>query len=402
MKGHQGIGIIRSWNPFHVFRGLITTMNTHQSFERHTLVFHLQGLPALEVAMGGAVTESTLEAMQAGVFSLAATVLQDEVAQSPLPNLPRGLWAIRYQSPARADDAQAEKQEAIHMAATQLGMELAKDVFGNATIHLARFAIHLLPGHPESRELPTLAEKAPTTTDRDAEYALQRVLETGNLRTFLQPIVHFPDAQHLGFEALSRGPEGSPVERADQLFGVASRLGLSRELEIACAWRALEYARTLSATEWLSINLSSLSLGDEKLRRALARPGIVVEITEHLPLNNARDLLPLLAELRAGGARLALDDTGCGFADQQAVEVLRPDFIKLCITIIRSVGRNPKQVLSSLTDTIAHLRQLGVGILAEGVETEHEAGLLSGLDIDYAQGWLYGKPFQVTEGQWRE
>jgi EAL domain-containing protein (putative c-di-GMP-specific phosphodiesterase class I) len=364
---------------------------------RHTLVFFLQGLTALEAAMGVEVTRSTLDGIQAGIPALVAAVLQDETTQSPLTNLPRGLWAIRYQSPTRDADTQAEKQEAILMAATQLGMELAKEVFGSATARFARFAIRLLPEHPETGELLALAEKAPAQEDLIAERALKSVLDNEHLRTFLQPIVSFPDAHLLGYESLSRGPEGSPVERADQLFGVAARLGLSRELEIACAWQALQHVDKLPAHQWLTINLSSLSLGDEKLRRALARPRIIVEITEHLPLNDARELLPLIAELRAGGARLALDDTGCGFADLQAIEVLRPDFIKLCITIIRSVERSPKQVLGSLASTIAHIRQLGVDILAEGVENEREAQLLSGLDIDYAQGWLYGKPFPATE-----
>lgn len=366
--------------------------NTAAAFETYTLVFHLRGLAALEVAMGTAVTQSALNALQAGLPALKAAVLQDETQVLPISGLPRGMWGVRYQSPARAADAQAEKQAAIHFAATQLGMELAKQVFGSATASFARLHVALLPGHPERETLLAQVEKALPPEDAAAERALQQVLAHHAVRTFLQPVVGFPDALLLGFEALARGLEGSPVERADQLFGVAARMGRSRELEIACAWQALQWLERLPTHQWLSINLSALSFTDEKLRRALARPGIVVELTEHLPLNNAHSLLPLIAELRAGGARLALDDTGCGFADLQAIETLRPDFIKLCITVIRSVKRDPAQVLRELEATIAHLRALGVGILAEGVESEDEARLLAALDIDYAQGWLYGKP----------
>ncbi|MDR1349600.1 MAG: EAL domain-containing protein [Zoogloeaceae bacterium] len=367
-------------------------MNTGTTFEAYTLVFHLRGLSALEVTMGAAVTRSALNALQTGLSALEAAVLRDEAQVLPLSGLPRGAWGARYQSPARAADAQAEKQTAIHLAATQLGMELAKQVFGSATAAFARLHVALLPGHPDVETLPALAEKASPPEDVAAERALQQVLAHHTTRTFLQPVVGFPDAPLLGFEALTRGPEGSLVEQADQLFGVAARMGQSRELEIVCAWQALRWVERLPAHQWLSINLSALSLTDEKLRRVLARPGIVVELTEHLPLNNARSLLPLIAELRAGGARLALDDTGCGFADLQAIEVLRPDFIKLCITVVRSVKRDPAQVLRDLKATIAHLRALGVGVLAEGVESEDEARLLATLDIDYAQGWLYGKP----------
>ncbi|MDR1849747.1 MAG: EAL domain-containing protein, partial [Zoogloeaceae bacterium] len=88
-----------------------------------------------------------------------------------------------------------------------------------------------------------------------------------------------------------------------------------------------------------------------------------------------------------------LDDTGCGFADWQAAETLRPDFVKLCITIIRSVGRGSEEVLADLREVISRLHQAHIKVLAEGVENEREAGLLAQFDIDYAQGWLYGKPY---------
>jgi EAL domain-containing protein (putative c-di-GMP-specific phosphodiesterase class I) len=370
----------------------MTNTSTQAVVGAYTLVFHLRGLAALEVAMGTAVTQSSLKALQAGLPALEAAVLQDETQVLPLSGLPRGVWGVRYRSPARAADAQAEKQAAIHLAATQLGMELAKQVFGSATASFARLYVALLPGHPERELLLAQAEKTSSPEDAMAECALRQVLAQHAVRTFLQPIVGFPDALLLGFETLARGPEGSPVEQADRLFGVAARMGRFYELESVCAWRALPWVERLPAHQWISINLSAASLADEKLRRALARPGIVVELTEHLPLNDARSLLPLIAQLRAGGARFALDDTGCGFADLQAIEALRPDFIKLCITIIRSVKRDPAQVLRELEATITRLRALGVGILAEGVEGEEEARLLTALDIDYAQGWLYGKP----------
>jgi EAL domain-containing protein (putative c-di-GMP-specific phosphodiesterase class I) len=371
-------------------------MNTSAN-PAHTLIFHLSNHAALEDTMGRTVTSSTVAGMDKGIRELAANLLQDELDMEFLAGLPAGLWAIRYRNAERNADTQAEKQDAIHLAAAQLGVELAKEVYGGATYRFARLKVALLPEHPDRAEIPALLEKAPELANQKTEHALKDALENGGLRIFLQPIVSFPDGKVLGFEALARGPTGSPVERADLLFATAARMGQARELETACAWQALNWldkarqAGKIPAPYWLSINISSLSIKDNALRKALARPDVVVEITEHLPLNNARDLLPLIAELRAGGARLTLDDTGCGFADLQAVETLRPDFIKLCITIIKSLERDPEQVLSDLAATIAHLRTLKIGVLAEGVETAREAQLLAPLDIDYAQGWLYGK-----------
>ncbi|MDR2637714.1 MAG: EAL domain-containing protein [Zoogloeaceae bacterium] len=366
--------------------------------DEHTLVFHLSALPALEATMGVPVARSAVEALGRGLPALSAHLLTDEKERETLAGLPPGLWATRYRSAPRESGAQAEKQDAIHIAATRLGMEWAKEIFGGATARFVRLRVVLLPGHPPALDIPCLLENAPASADPAAEHALGELLEHGGLRTFLQPIVAFPAGGIIGYEALARGPADSPIERADQLFGTAAGMGCTHELELACAWQALRWLegarreRRLPEDHWLAINLSATSLADDELRRALARPGVVVEITEHLPLDNARALLPLIAELRARGARLALDDTGCGFADQRAAETLRPDFVKLCITIIRSVGRGSADVLSDLAATIAHLRELGIGILAEGVETQAEAEQLSRFDIDYAQGWLYGKP----------
>lgn len=95
--------------------------------------------------------------------------------------------------------------------------------------------------------------------------------------------------------------------------------------------------------------------------------------------------------MRAGGTRVALDDTGCGYADLEAAKALQPDFVKLCITIIRSLGRNPA-LLADLAQSTATLKGMGIEILAEGVEHVKEVETLRDFPIDYAQGWRYGRP----------
>jgi EAL domain-containing protein (putative c-di-GMP-specific phosphodiesterase class I) len=324
-------------------------------------------------------------------------VLRDETPQAFTGDLPRGVWAVRFSSPPRAADAQADKLDAIQTAATALGLELANEVFGAATARLAGLRVACVSGAPKAGELTALLKLPPSAEDIIAEQVLREALEGQTLRTFLQPIVSFPAGEILGYEALTRGPAGSSIERADRLFGTATRCGLTAKTEIACARAALQWADRLPSSKWMSINISPLSLTDETLQRELSRPDIVVEMTEHLPLTDARGLLPWLAPMRARGAWLSLDDTGCGYTDMQAAQALRPDFVKLCITIIKSVARDPGGVLAELRETITQLKALGIGVLAEGVETQREAELLSTLDIDYAQGWLYGKPQPAAE-----
>ena len=367
----------------------------------HCLVFHLAGLEALEASMGAAAVADALSELDQGVARIIGEVLSGS-ERSPLRrDLPPGIWLIPYRSriPDNPDNLNGRllggrpenHHVAVLTATTQLAGQLARDIFGSATAALARFRVHQFPGYPDLQQVLQTLESAPRLGCTSAEVQLQTLLHQGGLRTLVQPIVRFPDGQLLGYEALTRGPAGSALERADQLFDTAARCGLSRELEIACAWQALEQGKALLPHYWLTINLSSAGLTDDALRRALGRPGIVVEITEHLPLNNARALQPLLDELRAGGARVALDDTGCGYADLEAAKALQPDFVKLCITIIRSLGRNPA-LLADLAQSTATLKGLGIEILAEGVERVNEVEILRDFPIDYAQGWRYGRP----------
>lgn len=354
----------------------------------HCLIFHLTGLQALEAAMGTAATAGSLDELERGLGVITREVLMGVETQPALEASPRGLWWQPYRLPQGVPD---DRHEAVLAAATQLAGRLAREIFGSATARLVGLRVHQLPGAPGLAQLLAHLEQAPPLACSATEAQLQELLQQGGLRTLVQPIVRFSDGKQLGYEALSRGPVGSPLERADQLFGAAAHCGLSRELEIACAWQALEQGAPLLPEHWLTLNLSSASLTDAPLRRALARPGIVVEITEHLPLGDAQALLPLLAELRAGGARVALDDTGCGYADLEAATALRPDFVKLCITIIRNLGNNPA-VLADLAQSTEKLKALGIGILAEGVEHPDEEAILRGFPIDYAQGWRYGRP----------
>jgi EAL domain-containing protein (putative c-di-GMP-specific phosphodiesterase class I) len=121
---------------------------------------------------------------------------------------------------------------------------------------------------------------------------------------------------------------------------------------------------------------------------------VVLELTEHLPLNEAEDLVEVVKRLRTLGIRLALDDTGCGFADLDTVRLLRPDIVKLCITVIRNADKG-SQFTAAIRDSAERLRTFGCLVLAEGVERENQHATLPGCGIELAQGWLYGKPGAV-------
>ncbi|MHB0766738.1 EAL domain-containing protein [Stutzerimonas sp. NM35] len=369
----------------------------------HCLLFHLHGLQALRETMGVAATEAATAKLDSALPAMLDALLQHHRIEAlpQIPGLAPGQWARPFRCAAGAgllsDDDFARS---ILAAANVQGAVLMRNIFGTATARLAGLEGSLLHGadatalrageacdaHGPEREAVCAAD----------ERCLHELLDGSGPRIFLQPLVRLRDRRLLGFEALARGPAGSGLERADRLFDTAYRCGLGHELEKACIRAALAWRKHIAADLLLSINVSEPVLAASDVQTLLARPGVLVELTEHLPLGQAAKLLPTRDRLHAKGAQVALDDTGCGFADLQAARELQPDFVKLCITIVNSLGESPA-LLAELRETLATLHDLGCRIIAEGVEREDTTRLLAELGIEYVQGWHFGRPAPAAE-----
>lgn len=216
------------------------------------------------------------------------------------------------------------------------------------------------------------------------------------VHTVLQPIVRMRDRAVIGYEALSRGPQGSPLERPDLLFSAARACGSEVCLELLCADLALQRTRgRLPAGRFLTVNLGPQALTRAAQALPLAdRREVLFELTEHLPLDAAAELAMAVDQLHDMGIGLALDDAGCGFADMDTVRTLRPDIVKLCITVVRHAGKGAP-FDTEIADTAQRLSGMGCRVLAEGVETQAQHDALTRCSIELAQGWLYGRPAAV-------
>ncbi len=181
-----------------------------------------------------------------------------------------------------------------------------------------------------------------------------------SVRIAYQPIVRAADGSLVGHEALVR-TASTALPHPEALFGAAERVGGLRELGRAI--RAC-VAETRPA-------------GD----------GLLAFVNLH-----PHDLLdPQLAGLRSLGYRIAVDDLGAGYAGLSSFAALEPDVVKLDISLVRDVDREP--VKRKLVGSLAALcRDLRVTVLAEGVETAGERDVLVELGCEWLQGYLFGRP----------
>jgi EAL domain-containing protein (putative c-di-GMP-specific phosphodiesterase class I) len=118
---------------------------------------------------------------------------------------------------------------------------------------------------------------------------------------------------------------------------------------------------------------------------------VVLEITERSSLEEVRDARKRATALRELGFRIAVDDMGAGYAGLSSFALLEPEIVKLDMSLIRDVHQNPikQKVIRSMT-TLA--KDMGILIIAEGVETVAERDALIALDCDLLQGYLFAKP----------
>ena len=144
----------------------------------------------------------------------------------------------------------------------------------------------------------------------------------------------------------------------------------------------------------ISVNLSPEVLLDGALDELLAGhdpTSVIVEVSEHAPVSSYEDLEQALARHRARGLRLAVDDVAAGYASLRHVVRLRPDVVKIDMSLVRDIDADA--VRQSLVAAIAAVgRRLRATVVAEGVETHAELAALRGLGVEQGQGYLFGRP----------
>lgn len=215
-----------------------------------------------------------------------------------------------------------------------------------------------------------------------------------------QPIVK-KDGKLYGHEALLRSEEKS-LPSPGHILDAAERLGRLPELGRRVRERAP--LPLLDDGGVLFVNLHPRDLEDDELvspDSPLARIAsrVILEITERSSIDSIHELRSKVAQLRAVGYRIAIDDLGAGYAGLTSFALLEPDIVKIDMSLVRDVDRMP--VKRRLITSLATLcREMGILVVGEGVETRAERDTLLELGCDLFQGYSIarpGRPFPAFE-----
>jgi diguanylate cyclase (GGDEF)-like protein len=243
-------------------------------------------------------------------------------------------------------------------------------------------------------------EAEEVVTGLQAEFP--HALESGQLVAYFQPQVELSSGRVVAAESLARWEHPELGTLSPALFvPLAEKLGLMGELTQLMLRLSLEQHRAWAAGGQsipVSVNAGPGCVTDpgfpaviaEHLNRA-GVPGhmLVLEVSEQT--GTAAVSSTFFAQLAELGVRLALDDFGTGFASLESLGGWPVDELKLDISLVRPVASNPAfRTIVATTVDMAH--QLGVKVVAEGVESEAVRSELQALGCDIGQGFLLGRP----------
>jgi len=210
-----------------------------------------------------------------------------------------------------------------------------------------------------------------------------------------QPIVSWQSKTIYGYEALVRSEEPT-LPHPGALFDAAERLGRLQELSRAIRLKVAQALPQAPKDVNIFVNLHTLDLLDDELfskNSPLApyAPKLVFEITERTALDEVQDVPSRVATLRELGYRIAIDDLGAGYAGLTTFAQLEPEVVKLDMSLVRGVNTTPTK--RKLIQTMATLcQELGMLVIAEGIETVDERDILEQLGCDLMQGFYFARP----------
>jgi len=276
----------------------------------------------------------------------------------------------------------------VLLSHADMALSAAKDTVGNAV------------------EIFTPAMTTRLVEKQELEAGLREALAENQFEVYYQPLVSLADRQIVGVEALLRWfhPTLGSISPA-RFIPVAEETGLIVELGRHVLLTASREVASWPADIGLAVNASPVQfeLGDVvgDVRLALADSGLAperldIEITEGVSIHAGHPARSALERLRSLGVHIALDDFGTGYSALAYLSQLPADKLKIDRSFVDTLPGNDEG-RAVVTAILQLARSLGKATVAEGVETESQAALLTRLGCELGQGYLFGKPMPADE-----
>lgn len=232
---------------------------------------------------------------------------------------------------------------------------------------------------------------------------LNEIITHENIRSLFQPLFCLRTGEIKGYEALTRGPMGTPVQEASLLFSEAKKEGVLWELEKVARKKALEKSAAIINERKLKLflNVDPSILEDEEFKSGVTKglldhynikpERICFEITERSAIFDFQSFKEATDNYKRQGYSIAIDDAGSGYSGLERISEVRPNYIKIDISLIRNIHQDPfKQALIKSFVNLA--ANTNLKIVAEGIESKAELTMLIKLGVDLGQGYFLGRP----------
>ena len=306
----------------------------------------------------------------------------------------------RLRSPFALGDRQWFVGASIGIALAAPGEAKPDELLRRAEIAMA----HAKSSTPGSFALfePAMSRSTASIDRLDLERDLRLALERDELVVDYQPLIDLETSGIVGFEALVRWQhpvrgvvlphEFIPVAEETGLIVPLGRIVLRAACRQATAWRTARPGRPLV----VSVNLSAREFAQPQLRddigaildeTGLDAEALELEITESVLMDHTERGIQSLTRLRALGIRLVLDDFGTGYSSLSYLKHLPLDAIKVDRSFVAGIGAPADRSIVEAVVSIAH--GLGIGVVAEGIETTGQLQALRELGCDLGQGFLF-------------